>query len=190
MSVYLINKKISQLNAAAALTGAELIECVQDGANVKTTAGAIVAATVVNALDSTATDAPLSAAQGKALNDAKLNATGGILGTYAETGATLTPVAGVLTIPLDGKTYAVTLTAAITSITTTAPDAPNVGSAVVYFQQNSTGGYAVSIPATWYWADGVITPIATAANAKTRLTLVTSPSGNVHADAEIRSVPA
>lgn len=151
---------------------------------------ALQAGDVVNALNSTETAKPLSAAQGKALNDAKLNTTGGILGTYAETGATLTPVAGALTIPLDGKTYAVTITAAITSITTTAPDAPNVGSAVVYFQQNSTGGYAVSIPATWYWADGVITPIATAANAKTRLTLVTSPSGNIHADAEVRSVPA
>ena len=68
------NLKITQLNAAAALTGDELIECVQDGANVQTTAGAIVAATVVNALDSTSTTAPLSAAQGKALNDGKANA--------------------------------------------------------------------------------------------------------------------
>ncbi len=34
--------KISQLNAAAALTGAELVECVQGGANVQTTAQAIV----------------------------------------------------------------------------------------------------------------------------------------------------
>ena len=42
----------------------------------------------------------------------------------------------------------------------------------------------------WVFADGVITPISTVANAKTRLTLVTSPSGNIHADAEIRSVPA
>lgn len=37
------NLKISQLNAAAALTGAELVEVVQDGANVKTTTGALVA---------------------------------------------------------------------------------------------------------------------------------------------------
>ena len=32
------NLKISELNAAAALDGTELVECVQDGANVQTTA--------------------------------------------------------------------------------------------------------------------------------------------------------
>jgi len=37
------NLKISQLNAAETLTGAELIECVQDGANVQTTAEALAA---------------------------------------------------------------------------------------------------------------------------------------------------
>jgi len=34
--------KISQLNVADALTGTELVECVQDGVNVKTTAQALV----------------------------------------------------------------------------------------------------------------------------------------------------
>ena len=120
----------------------------------------------------------------------KLDKTGDILGTYFETGATLSPISGVLTIPLDGRVYAVSVTEAITSIVTTAPIAPIVGSTVVYFSQDVIGLHAVSIPATWYWADGMITPIATAANAKTRLTLVTSPAGDVHADAEVRSVPA
>ena len=180
------NLKITQLNAAAALTGDELIECVQDGANVQTTAGAIVAATVVNALDSTSTTAPLSAAQGKALADAKLAKTGDRLTDYHETSATLTPVDGAVTIPLDGKTYAISVTAAITTISTTVPNSPSVGSAVVYLTQDADGGNAVSIPATWYWADGVITAVSTTGNAVTRLTLVSDPAGNVHADAELR----
>jgi len=108
------------------------------------------------------------------------------LGAYAESGATLSAVGGILQIPLDGRTYSVLVTAAITSIVTTQPPAPAVGSAVVYFQQNDTGTYAVSLPAAWRWADGVITAVSTTGNAVTRLTLVSDPAGNVHADAELR----
>ena len=109
---------------------------------------------------------------------------------YTETSATLTPADGAVTIPLDGKTYAISVTAAITTISTTVPNSPSVGSAVVYLTQDADGGNAVSIPATWYWADGVITAVSTTGNAVTRLTLVSDPAGNVHADAEVRSVPA
>jgi hypothetical protein len=42
------NLKISQLNDADALTGTELVECVQDGANVKTTAQAIASLAILS----------------------------------------------------------------------------------------------------------------------------------------------
>ena len=109
---------------------------------------------------------------------------------YTESGATLTISSGVLNLPLDGKIYAVSVTEAITSITTSAaPTAPLCGSAIVYLTQDATG-HAVAIPAAWYWADATVTDIDATASAMTRLTLVTDPSGNIHADAEVRGVPA
>ena len=135
-----------------------------------------------------ANGAAVATALDKAL--AALPQTGGVIGAYHESGATLTPAAGAVTIPLDGKTYKISVPAAITSISTTLPVAPIVGSTLVYLIQDADGGNAVSIPATWYWPDGLITAIATAGNAITRLLLVSDPDGHVHADAEVRSVPA
>lgn len=112
------------------------------------------------------------------------------LSAYTESSAALTPINGSLTIPLDGKTYSVTVTAAITSITTTAPTLPALGSAVVHFKQDGTGGYAVSLPAAWEWPDKVITGINTTANARTRLLLTQNPFGTIDADAELRGTAA
>lgn len=56
------NLKISQLNAAETLTGAELIECVQDGANVQTTATAL--AGLAQSTSGTATDGYVLTADG------------------------------------------------------------------------------------------------------------------------------
>lgn len=50
---------------------------------------------VVNALNSTATDQPLSAAQGKVLNDAKLAASGGTLTNYKETRYAITTTGNI-----------------------------------------------------------------------------------------------
>ena len=112
------------------------------------------------------------------------------LGIYYETSATLTSSSGALTLPLDGRVYQLTLGENITSISTTPPTAPIIGSAVIYIKQDGTGGRTLAYPATWYWAKGVATAIATGANAMSRLTLYSDPFGNIHADAETRSVPA
>ena len=108
-------------------------------------------------------------------------------GGYNESGSTLSQSGGNLTIPLDGKTYKVVPSEAITSISVAAPTAPLCSGCTVYFMQGTTG-YSVSLPATWYWNDGVEGEIETMANATTRLTLTTDPDGNVHADTELRAV--
>ena len=108
-------------------------------------------------------------------------------GGYIESGATLTQSGGTLTIPLNGKIYQCTPSEAITTITLSgAPTAPLCSSAIVYFNQGATG-YAVSFPSTWRWPNGMPTPISTVANATTRLVLSSSPSGAIHADAEVRA---
>jgi hypothetical protein len=125
--------------------------------------------------------------------DAALPADQGTIQRYSETGATLSVVDDgdgtySVTIPLDGKIYAVTLTQDVDLFTSNAPTAPECGSAVVYITQAATAT-AVTIPATWYWPDGVAEAFDTD-SAVYRLTLYTDPAGNVHADAEERSVPA
>jgi hypothetical protein len=117
--------------------------------------------------------------------------TGGIIGTYAETGATLSVVDDgdgtySVTIPLDGKVYSVgTLTQDIDILTTSAPTPPACGSAVVYIPQAATAK-TVSVPTAWYWPDGTAEDFAEDSGLY-RLTLYTDPSGNVHADAELRA---
>jgi len=110
------------------------------------------------------------------------------LGAYSEYGTTLTISANTLTIPLDGKIYSVSVNSIVTSISTVTPDLPGCGSAIIYFNQNTTG-YAISYPNTWYWPSGVATNISSTANSNTRLILVTDPTQRIHADAEIRSIP-
>lgn len=145
---------------------------------------------IVNTLDSNAIDKPLSAAQGKALNNAKLNTTGGILGTYSETGATLTPVAGVLTIPLDGKHYSCTPSADITSIVlSNVPAAPLVGQATVYFNY-VTAVRAIASPVAWYWPNKWRTLTATKSGYIVRLDLWCTPAGNIAASTTDLGVPA
>jgi hypothetical protein len=102
-----------------------------------------------------------------------------LITSYRETGATLTPVAGVLTIPLDGRVYTVTLTANVTSVLTTAPTAPECGSAVVYINQDATGNRAFPFPATWRWPGKAVTAITLTANAQSELLLNSTPAGTI-----------
>jgi hypothetical protein len=108
-------------------------------------------------------------------------------GGYEESGSTLVQSGASLTIPVDGKTYQLTPSQAITSITTTLPTAPACSGCTIYITQGATG-HAISYPAAWRWPNGMATPVSTAANSVTRLTLSTSPAGHVHADADVRSV--
>ena len=90
-----------------------------------------------------------------------------------------------VTIPLDGGIYSVTLTQDVDLLTSSAPIAPLCSSAVVYITQAATAK-VVSIPAGWYWPNGVAEAFDPN-SAVYRLTLYTDPSGNVHADAEVRA---
>lgn len=110
---------------------------------------------------------------------------------YVETGST-TIVSQVndgdgsysVTIPLDGRIYSVTLSENVDLYTTDAPTAPICGSAVIYITQAATAK-TVTVPAAWYWRNNIVETFATN-NGYYRLTLVTDPAGNVHADAELR----
>jgi hypothetical protein len=124
---------------------------------------------------------------GSAQLDAKLDAAGGTLNGYLETGAVLSISAGEVTIPLDGRIYAVTLDQAVSLLTSDAPTAPICGSAMLYLQQ-ADPAETVTLPA-WYWPDGEAEAFDTA-GALYRLTLYTDPLGNIHADATRQAVPA
>ena len=102
-----------------------------------------------------------------------------LIEAYTETGATLTPSAGAVTIPLDGKVYKMTLTANVTSVSTTPPTSPECGIATVYIKQDGTGGWTFAIPATWQWPNKVAVPISSAANAKDQLVLSNDPDGSI-----------
>lgn len=110
---------------------------------------------------------------------------------YVETGSTsiVTQVndgdgSYSVTIPLDGRIYSVTLSQNVDLYTTDAPTAPICGSAVIYITQAATAK-TVTVPAGWYWRNNIVETFATN-NGYYRLTLVTDPAGNVHADAELR----
>lgn len=145
---------------------------------------------VVNALNSTSTSAPLAAAQGKELNDSKLAASGGTIGAYAETGATLTPVSGVLTIPLDGRHYQCTPTANITSIVLSdVPTAQKVGEATVYFIYSSAAR-AIASPTSWEWPNKFRSLTATKSGYTVRLDIWSTPMGTIGAATLDTGVPA
>lgn len=119
-----------------------------------------------------------------------LQSSGGTLGAYAESGATLTPVDGVLTIPLDGRHFTCTPTAAITSIVlSSAPTAPLVGMVTVYFHYDTTAR-AIASPATWYWPAGLRTLTATKSGYVVRLDAWSTPSGDIAASTMDLGVPA
>ena len=119
-----------------------------------------------------------------------LPASGGTIGAYTETGATLTPVNGVLTIPLDGKHYSCTPTADITSIVlSNVPTAPLIGQATVYFNY-ATATRAIASPTAWYWPDKLRTLTATKSGYIVRLDVWTTPAGNVAAATVDLGVPA
>lgn len=89
-----------------------------------------------------------------------------------------------VTIPLDGRIYSVTLSQNVDLYTTDAPTAPLCGSAIIYITQASTAK-TVTVPAGWYWRNNIVETFSTNSGYY-RLTLVTDPAGNIHADAELR----
>jgi hypothetical protein len=108
---------------------------------------------------------------------------------YTEVAATLAQSGATLTIPLDGKTYKVTPTAAITTLGVTAPTAPIVGWATVDIIMGATP-YAVSVPTTWYYVNGVSPVIAADAGARTTLYLRSDYDGNIHCKSSNESLPS
>jgi hypothetical protein len=135
---------------------------------------------------SVAADDPRLAAAGTALQPENLNP----LATYTESGATLEPVGGVLTLPLDGRVRGLTLTGDLTGVVLVAPAPPVCGSVICYVLQDATGGHLFPIPAAWYWPDATVTDIAPEPGALTELILNTTPAGVVIARATVLGVPA
>jgi hypothetical protein len=87
---------------------------------------------------------------------------------------------GVLTVPLDGRSYAFTLTANTTVALGATQSVPICGMAVIVVTQAASGGpYTLSYPATWQWAGKVAFPMPSAASARAEITLRTDPNGNV-----------
>jgi hypothetical protein len=105
-------------------------------------------------------------------------------------GAELTPVDGVLTIPLDGKTYYCTPTADITSIVLSGtPTAPATNGTIVYFIY-ATAARSIAHPADWKWPDRIDTLTTTKANFDIELTLFALPHGGIRASTTDIGVPA
>ncbi|WP_296699789.1 hypothetical protein [Thiocapsa sp. UBA6158] len=133
-----------------------------------------------------AADDPRLAAAGTALQPRDLNP----LATYTESGATLEPLDGVLTIPLDGRVLGVALAGDLASVVLVAPAPPVCGSVICYVLQDAAGGHLFPIPAAWYWPDATVTDIAPEPGALTELILNTTPTGLVVARATVLGVPA
>lgn len=109
---------------------------------------------------------------------------------YTETGATLEPLGGVLTLPLDGRVRGLTLTGDLTGVVLVAPEPPVCASVVCYVLQDAAGGHLFPIPAAWHWPDSTVTDIAPEPGALTELILNTTPTGLVIARATVLGVPA
>ena len=155
-------------------------------ADLDTTVGTVEGAT--NALTFTGSNGIEVDATSTGTNSATVDISINQLGTYSETDDTLTSTAGALTIPLDGKTYTVTVTED-TAITFSLP-ASGRGSAIVHFIQDATGGRVVSFPAATEWADSTATDVATDANARTRAVFTQFSATGVDADLEVRGTVA
>jgi hypothetical protein len=105
-------------------------------------------------------------------------------------GAELIPVAGVLTIPVDGGNYWCTPTADITSIVLAGvPTAPMVNIATVYFRY-LTAVRSIASPIDWKWADKIRTLVSTKEGFDVELTLTSLPFGGVKAMTVDWGVPA
>lgn len=111
---------------------------------------------------------------------------GGVIQRYNETGGVLVPIAGKLTIRLNGLIYAVNVANPITEIVVQIEEYSALGSVIVYFFQASEGGMDVTYPLDWYWDSGETLAVDTTARAISRLVLMADHLGNIHADMSYR----
>lgn len=102
---------------------------------------------------------------------------------YLEDGTTASiQSGGALTLTLDGRVYAHTLSANVTAWSVTAPTAPICASVVLILIQDSTPRTMVW-PASWRWPEGLVPVMPTASGARLELVLRSTPSGLIHASA-------
>lgn len=127
---------------------------------------------VVNTLDSTSTTAPLSAAQGKALNDDKLAASGGTLTNYKETRYAIT-TSGNITLNLANGNVQRLILDANRQITLPA-DPGDVGQSFVLIIEcdTYTPTWNSSPAIEWLTADGLAPTLVTIANLVNVLTFI------------------
>ncbi len=105
-------------------------------------------------------------------------------------GEELIPVAGVLTIPLNSKSYYCTPTADITSIVLSGtPTAPLTDLATVHFLYD-TAARAIASPATWLWPGSVRTLTTTKSGITVTLQVWSTPQGTIQATTTDFGVPA
>lgn len=100
----------------------------------------------------------------------------GEIKNYSQEIVTLTPSAGVLTVPLaSGNNFKVTMAANITSIVVTGWVASKNNFFKIRFLQNGTGGFTVTLPNAgssppWLWAGNSVPTVTAGANKSTTVT--------------------
>ena len=97
-------------------------------------------------------------------------------------GEELIPAAGVLTVPLDGKSYYCTPSENITSIVLSdVPIAPDVNTAVIYFIYDAIASRTITSPETWHWKDNNKTLSETKPDLTIALYLCNTPQNTIQA---------
>ena len=125
--------------------------------------------------------------------NSKLSLAGGImegrlsLVEYDEGSANLNVLAGVVTVPLDGKRYRVQLSENVTLAVSDVPAFPRNGNAEIDIVQNITGGWTCDFPADWEWDGGTVRSIGLGSNERTRVLLSTTTDGTaIDVDLSVR----
>jgi hypothetical protein len=121
------------------------------GVGTYTSSGATLARTTVLASSNSGSAINLSAGTHKVyvtINAAKWTDLLAGYRTATSLTASADAVSGIVTIPLDGRTFTVTLDASI-ELAVTAPGSGVSGRATIILQQDSTGYREVSVPASW-----------------------------------------
>lgn len=88
----------------------------------------------------------------------------------------VTPTAGAITVPLDGRPRTMTLTEN-TALDATEP-AQDASAMLLWVQQDATGGWSLSFPSAWLWSGGTASGIDTTAGALSLVTAINHPTLN------------
>ena len=172
-------KRISDLTAAGALAGTELLE-------IETVGGASEKVTAQDLANLAAPDADAVAfdnvASGLAATDVQaaideLAAAGG--GSSADPVSALTNSAGTVTVDCSlGKSFTLPLAANVTTLTLTNLAGAGYATEIeIEIKQNGTGGFTFALPASFKALGGSDTAIAAGANAVTVLSAKTFDNG-------------